>query len=537
MLPIAALDAGPRVARALGCGPIEGRDGWFGDVVLWDLTTLEVVGGVAFDGEDVLTVALHPTAPLAAVLVAERRFEGANEIRLVDLATGRVLDRVAGGAHGFAWNVAGDALAVRGEATSIYAVPRGEAPRLGDARRLDVGWTVDLDGIPALVGFAGRWAGFRGIAQDYRGSGSLPGNPETLATTSDRRWVGYAPGGATAVVADSEGRLHVYQRAGIRVVVGHVGVVNGLAFTPDSRHLAVRGSAGVTFATALGAVVHRVPDSAVVCAGGKGSEVWLVRRHEALLVDATDARVLNRRAAPARIRIDIGSSISSMDFFARGWGTGVGSRALAVGGNLVVATKAGPALWSDGGFEVVATAATEPWASRQRVRVVSSRDGMRWAALAWRDDLDGARGVDDSGALHAFTHRGAPLFGSRFEVGPSAAAFSRDGGVLALGSRARWILDAPPEVVGPALELRDATTGEVTLRRPCKASVDWLAYVDADTLLAIAGQELLVFDAHTLAVRQAIDLREPITAVDLAPGGSRLALARGHRVQIYTITR
>ena len=27
MLPIAALDAGPRVARALGCGPIEGRDG------------------------------------------------------------------------------------------------------------------------------------------------------------------------------------------------------------------------------------------------------------------------------------------------------------------------------------------------------------------------------------------------------------------------------------------------------------------------------------------------------------------------------
>ena len=474
--------------------------GWFGDVILWDLKTLEVIGRMSFPGEDVGSVALHPTELLAAIGVCPPRTPPPRpqEARIVDLRTGRVVARYEDAEGGFA-------------------------------------------GVPELAVYASRLRTWRGVAQDSGGLRGLPG-PTRLDPPAKRRWIAHAPGGGTAVIADDAGRLHICQAGGARVVVEHLGHVEALAFTPDGQHVAACSSGAVTFATGAGVIVRRVPAVATVATGIDGSDIWVIGAQEASRFDAVDARVLETWTTPPSQRVDLEPRV---DAFAYGLGPRARpcwGRALALVGGLAVRVQTGrmgarPALWSADGLEAIPTTMPgvgHPW----RQHLVRSHDGRRWAALWWCDDprLDGFRGVEPSGVVGAFTAGGRQTLAVAVRGVPTAAAFSPDGAVLALGVRPTWRYPEP-EQGEPRIELRDARSGEIRRQATSRGPVGWLGYPDADTLLALSGSNLEVLDATTLVLRQTIDLHGEIDAVDLSLDGTRLAVARGPRVYVYSLTR
>lgn len=135
--------------------------GWHGDVLLWDLKTLAVIGGASFPGEDIASVALHSKELVAAIGVCPPRTPPPRpqEARIVDLRTGHVLARY--------------------EADGSFA------------------------GVPELAAYANRLGRWRGVALDHGGLRGLPG-PQPLAPAR-RRWIAHAPGGGTAVIADDAG--------------------------------------------------------------------------------------------------------------------------------------------------------------------------------------------------------------------------------------------------------------------------------------------------------------------------------------------
>ncbi len=470
--------------------------GWFGDVILWDLKSLEVIGRVSFPGEDVGTVALHPSELIAAIGVCPPRTPPPRpeEARIVDLRTGRVLAR--------------------------YEADGGFA------------------GVPELAVYASRLRTWRGVAQDHGGLRGLPG-PARLAPAK-WRWIAHAPGGGTAVIADDAGRLHVCQAGGTRVVVEHLGHVEALAFTPDGRHVAGCSSGAVTFATSAGVIVRRVPAVATVATGIEGSDIWVIDAQEASRFDAVDVRVHETWTTLPPQRVDLEPRIDSLRYGLGPRARPCWGRALALVGGLAVRVQTGarPALWSADGLE--ATPMTMPGVGNHWCQhLVRSRDGRRWAALWWCDDprLDGFRTVEPSGVVGAFTAGGRQTLDLAVRGVPTAAAFSPDGAVLALGVRPTWRYPPEPDQGEPRIELRDARSGEIRRQATNRGPVGWLGYPDADTLLALSGSNLEVLDATTLALRQTIDLHGEIDAVDLSLDGSRLAIARGPRVYVYALTR
>lgn len=473
--------------------------GWHGDVILWDLKTLAVIGGVSFPSEDVGSVALHPTELVAALVVCPPRMPPSRpqEARIVDLRTGRVLARY--------------------EADGSFA------------------------GVPELAAYASRLDRWRGVAQEHGVPSGLPG-PSRLAPAR-RRWIAHAPGGGTAVVADDAGRLHVCQAGGVRVVLEHLGHVEALAFTPDGRHVAACSLGAVTFAKSEGGIVRRVPAIATVATGIEGSDVWVVGTHEASRFDAADARVLETLAIAPPQRVDLEPRIDS---FAYGLGPRAWpcwGRALALVGGLEVGAHAGrkgarPARWSAAGLQTTPTTEPgigDPW----RQRLVRSRDGRTWAALWWSDDrASRCRALPEPpGAVGVFTAEGRQTLDVAVGGTPLAAAFSPEGTWLALSVCPTWRFPPEPEQGEPRIEVRDARSGAVRREGKRAEPVAWLRYVDADTLLALCGRNLEVLDATTLAVQQTLDLGGPVDAVDLALDGSRLALARGPRVTVYAVKR
>ena len=507
--------------------------GWFGDVVLWDLNTLEVLGGVSLTGDDVGVVALHPTRLVGAVALSKGRF-GPSEVCLVDLAAGRVIDRREGGGEGLAWNEEGDALALGGRVVSVFDVATDEPVRLTNERKVTLG-EQKRDEVPELAEFAGRWRGWRGVAEAYHGLSSLPGNLRAGAP-SWGIWVAHAPRGDTSVVADRAGQLHVCRVDGVRAVVGHLTPVKEVAFTPDGGHVAARGANAVTFATWRGAIVGRLPGAATLTPGASGSELWLVEHRRARLVDAAVVHVLQTRVVPVNYRLDIGRSVSTplaVGFPEQPRPT---RRALALGSALAVTVASRPALWSPDAIEVLTPnpkAAMWSWAQH----FVRSRDGGRWAAV-WYDDEDPevSRGfTEPASRVRVSTVAGQVLFAAELAAAATSAALSPDGEVLALGLRSMRSFEAR-KADASCIELRDAASGEVRVRRTCGVP-RWLGYVDADTLLVISDTGLEICDATTFAVRQTIDLGGPVGAVDLSLDGTRLAIARGPRVQVYSLTR
>ncbi len=472
--------------------------GWHGDVLLWDLKTLAVIGGVSFPGEDVASVALHPTELLAAIGICPPRAAGPTrqEARVVDLRTGRVLAQ-----HEFEGSLAG---------------------------------------VPDLAPYASRLGRWRGAAQD---TGGLRGLPPPRLAPARRRWIAHAPGGGSIVIADDAGRIHVCQPGGVRVFEKHLGHAEALVFTPDGRHLAAASLGAVTFATSEGEVVDRVPAIATLATGLEGSELWVIATGEASRFDAADARVLERRTLAPPHRVDLAPRA---DAFAYGLGPRTQpsqARGLALVGGLEVAAAAGregsrPARWSADGFGVTPT--TEPEGGHGwRQDFVRERDGTRWAALWWSDDAarSGLPMPEPVGAVGVFTAAGRQTLDLAVGGVPMAAAFSPDGTVLALSVRPTWNYQSGTAEGDPFLEVRDARSGEIGRRATRAQPVVWLGYADADTLLALRHRHLEVLDAKTLATRETIDLGGEVDAVDLARDGSRLALARGPRVTVYSVVR
>ncbi len=118
------------------------------------------------------------------------------------------------------------------------------------------------------------------------------------------------------------------------------------------------------------------------------------------------------------------------------------------------------------------------------------------------------------------------------------SARSPDGATTVVADEAGGLHVCRPDGVRVVVgHLSDVVTGAVVGRRALRGEVDWLGYLDAGTLLAIRGRDLEVLDAATLATRQTIDLGGEVDAVDLARDGSRLALARGPRVQVFAVER
>lgn len=500
--------------------------GWFGDLVLWDLNTLEVIGGMSFPGEEVQVVALHPTRLVGALVLVRERF-APSEVCLVDLATGRVLDRREGGNEGLAWNEAGDVLAVGGRVVSLFDLAEGEPSRLIDERKVALD-NRKRDDVAELLAFAGRWSGWRGATEKYRTWSGLPG----------RVWVAHAPGGVTSVVADKAGQLHVSRAKDVRVVVGHLAPVEQVVFTPDGGHVAARGGNAVTFATGRGEVVGRLPGAATLTPGTTGSQVWLVGPRQARLVEAAEVQVVQTRDVPGQRGLDIGEGFSTPFFVFFREQPRPRPRALVVGADLVVTVGSRPARWSYDAMETL-TSNPAPDVWRWGQHFVRSRDGSRWAAVwSWDDDPGLRRSwAEPAGFVRVSTASGEVLLAGELGAAATSAALSPKGATLALGVGPRWGPRGVRQADTPRLELRDATSGEVRARRTVDVPVLWLAYRDADTLLAILASNLEVLDATTLEVRQTIDLGGPVGAADLSLDGSRLAIARGPRVHVYLLTR
>ena len=249
MLPIAALDAGPRAARALGCGPIEGRDGSepriptlrevgrttglggdvrhcafnatgsrmltvgpLGDLAWWDLASLTVLAHRAPIERYVTALALHPTEPWG-VLACTAGGAGGELLRVV-FPTGEVQRLRPGSPHGLAFDVQGGRLAVAstlGGKTAVEVFATAElGPDATPSMRVVLGSkrlghpAFARDGTSVLVSDQGLVsAGGRHVQIRLPGGQTVPGAGAILAFREDgSAIVAQAGSEAFAVAAD-----------------------------------------------------------------------------------------------------------------------------------------------------------------------------------------------------------------------------------------------------------------------------------------------------------------------------------------------